>query len=128
MRISDWSSDVCSSDLVIARAREARRAEIRKRLIDHASVGQHDYVPASGPAQLRERDILERERSESVGGHEGGMKTAFTEGIEIFHAAASSALPMSVTPPLSMRLISRRKRSEEQTSELQSLMRISYAV
>src|SRR3546814_20048508 len=83
MRISDWSSDVCSSDL--------------------------DYVPASGPAQLRERDILERERSESVGGHEGGMKTAFTEGIEIFHAAASSALPMSVTPPLSMRLI----RSEE---------------
>src|SRR3546814_10973125 len=85
MRISDWSSDVCSSDL--------------------------DYVPASGPAQLRERDILERERSESVGGHEGGMKTAFTEGIEIFHAAASSALPMSVTPPLSMRLISRRKRS-----------------
>src|SRR3546814_14022493 len=110
MRISDWSSDVCSSDLVIARAREARRAEIRKRLIDHASVGQHDYVPASSPAQLRERDLLERARSESVGVHEGGMKTAFTQGIEIFHAPAISALPLSVTRPYTMRPLSRRKR------------------
>src|SRR3546814_12093276 len=34
MRISDWSSDVCSSDLVLARSRSNRQERIRRALPD----------------------------------------------------------------------------------------------
>src|SRR3546814_19960628 len=46
MRISDWSSDVCSSDLLHAAAEGAGRERLR------AGVA----VAAAGPADLRERD------------------------------------------------------------------------
>src|SRR3546814_16586989 len=45
MRISDWSSDVCSSDLVVVIAGEARGA---------AALGQHHLIAAMGA------DIVER--------------------------------------------------------------------
>src|SRR3546814_7569440 len=37
MRISDWSSDVCSSDLAFDQAIEARPVEIGQELPDHRS-------------------------------------------------------------------------------------------
>src|SRR3546814_5354954 len=80
MRISDWSSDVCSSDL-------------RRRDADGLLHGS--YLKPSRPP--RKRAILRRSGSAKPG------------DVEAVHAAA-------------------RCRSEEHTSELQSLMRISYAV
>src|SRR3546814_9192952 len=100
MRISDWSSDVCSSDLL--------RGQVE--LAGHVGVG----------AAARERD-----------------QAAF-----VVRAQAVGAVP---DPVLAFGLVQRvegeqgfplrlvlavllERRSEEHTSELQSLMRISYAV
>src|SRR3546814_7447319 len=106
MRSSDWSSDVCSSDLAHAR-----------RLTAPASTGirhamSRDYVPLD---EKPERRI--------------GLRTLGIVGIVAFLIGAI-AIGYAIknyghwfegqpTPA---------KRSEEHTSELQSLMRISYAV
>src|SRR3546814_8940236 len=86
MRISDWSSDVCSSDLA-----EARRAAVHHR----AQRGAVAFTPG------REA----KNAAEGVEAHSCVSSRA--------NASAYSARPL---------------RSEEHTSELQSLMRISYAV
>src|SRR3546814_1957134 len=100
MRISDWSSDVCSSDL---RARAWRSREERPPGPISARVAsvpggdaapEDDGFPAVGAARRGRRAFRRPARS---------------------HRAARTAQP----PP---------RRSEEHTSELQSLMRISYAV
>src|SRR3546814_4831556 len=82
MRISDWSSDVCSSDLSQRRLIRLSRAVIgiqsnerRRRVIVHRGTEGGDAEPATLACEVREK-----------------------------------------------------ARSEEHTSELQSLMRISYAV
>src|SRR3546814_2095582 len=96
MRISDWSSDVCSSDLGIATGLSPGCECIR--------------VPATAQ-RLVEIDQGER----GVGG----------AGIEAGLAGEDAALRgQDIQVVGSAFLI----RSEEHTSELQSLMRISYAV
>src|SRR3546814_7643371 len=103
MRISDWSSDVCSSDL----------ASVRRfvRFQDDGSV----------------RDIAE------VGRGSLGLSAAGTDAVgDDPGMAASWQIDISACNPL-IEIISREGRtalpsSEEHTSELQSLMRISYAV
>src|SRR3546814_5233322 len=83
MRISDWSSDVCSSDL------PAQVLQMRVPRDGHEDVRQHQQ--ACGLCKHREVD---------------------------WHGG-----------PWKMRIVTVcRARSEEHTSELQSLMRISYAV
>src|SRR3546814_6875402 len=90
MRISDWSSDVCSSDLRHAAGRSDRDRRIDegvptpdcgRRLLSHR-FGQEQRRP---PGDCRRRDWRDQDRAVAA-------------------------------------------RSEEHTSELQSLMRISYAV
>src|SRR3546814_1365456 len=93
MRISDWSSDVCSSDLLFEDHREYMPRERR------IGVGL-----ALRPARARCLAI------DRVGQHRG-------DGI----AAGVGQVQEMPHQPL-------RSRSEEHTSELQSLMRISYAV
>src|SRR3546814_2669077 len=88
MRISDWSSDVCSSDLVCAAA-----------TLDHAP-----------PTML----------NGEVAGNEGYGIVEF-----LLRRQAVSAHAVAVPMATALVLIFR---SEEHTSELQSLMRISYAV
>src|SRR3546814_5002944 len=92
MRISDWSSDVCSSDLSIAASRDPRR-----------------FRPAS-PASAVSRNIP---------GFPAHSRPA---------ARSWSCSPEKGCRPPYGRSAAPRKRSEEHTSELQSLMRISYAV
>src|SRR3546814_3886231 len=87
MRISDWSSDVCSSDLCRA-------------------AGDH-------PAQLHPRRPGRRHRLQPR-----GIRADRTE------RPAPVAGPRGADRGIGARL----ERSEEHTSELQSLMRISYAV
>src|SRR3546814_2167331 len=90
MRISDWSSDVCSSDLIY----EFPDAEIKDARID----AKHEFGFV-----LCERHLFNRRQAKIV--------TKF-----------------GANRPDEMFLHERIPRSEEHTSELQSLMRISYAV
>src|SRR3546814_6307702 len=91
MRISDWSSDVCSSDLRHQRFLRPRSRNFRRaRPLQAAAPVSHGA--GKGLSVRRGRDSLEmRARADR-------------------------------------RRHPRRGRSEEHTSELQSLMRISYAV
>src|SRR3546814_3536382 len=113
MRISDWSSDVCSSDLhaahrldvravIVAHFRVLRLAAHRPPLVAILGIGGGDRLAPRQP------------------GNRGGS------GVIIVELADQPVL----------RILDRRvveaaaepERSEEHTSELQSLMRISYAV
>src|SRR3546814_7622527 len=102
MRISDWSSDVCSSDL-----RRLRRSPLDcrlKRLFELLSIllGRHGKIQNS-------RSLLQHVRS-----HPRSERGRFSTRPVRFQRFKSS--------------YEQSGRSEEHTSELQSLMRISYAV
>src|SRR3546814_6417371 len=98
MRISDWSSDVCSSDLARQpRGDLAGRRPPAHRLVVGVTVG----LCADGDLRRRPQ-------------HLGGA------GAPVFPARLRRSEPD--------RFRGGGTRSEEHTSELQSLMRISYAV
>src|SRR3546814_7096754 len=104
MRISDWSSDVCSSDL-------------------HPVVSalRHDL-----PARLAREDLLLRARLRLPADpdrHLDAYRSAVHRPARLADAARRQA-----PPALFDRARTAHGRSEEHTSELQSLMRISYAV
>src|SRR3546814_5140880 len=92
MRISDWSSDVCSSDL----------------------------RPGQGQAP---------EAAAAHAGRAGALRTAAGDAVRhldrVRHQPAGRP---GAAPPVVVQPGHRQRRSEEHTSELQSLMRISYAV
>src|SRR3546814_6687109 len=88
MRISDWSSDVCSSD---------PDSPVEHSL--HADRASHQFTP-QGPRRI------ERGKTAAAG----------------VHQPRYGCLKRTIKP------VRHRHRSEEHTSELQSLMRISYAV
>src|SRR3546814_1998118 len=107
MRISDWSSDVCSSDLVaLVAAHEdaAQGSAIVKAFLD---AQRHAVAQIGKFADLDRR--AERARAQFE--------------LQPFIGIARDRLDEADD-----REIERRERSEEHTSELQSLMRISYAV
>src|SRR3546814_9915849 len=96
MRISDWSSDVCSSDL-------------GNNNIAESIVGQLQHERYPEPAWI------------VCGAGTGG--TSATIGRYLRYRGLRTRL--CVAEPTGMAFA---RRSEEHTSELQSLMRISYAV
>src|SRR3546814_7771275 len=97
MRISDWSSDVCSSDLLARDLGYGRADGIRHRRMLNM---QH---PADAGQFFRDQ------KGAAAGGDQGDV----------------IRLRLHTIDPL---LQHGGHRSEEHTSELQSLMRISYAV
>src|SRR3546814_10863629 len=104
MRISDWSSDVCSSDL------DGGANDATSLLLHHA-------LRARSPSQwLRHREDRRRPDDKSVKNDRAlaGPKTVQRRRDGL--------------PHLRQFLRGDAIRSEEHTSELQSLMRISYAV
>src|SRR3546814_10155544 len=117
MRISDWSSDVCSSDLAallglyVCRGGQlyrARLAHLRFPLhplsadVDELCAGRrHLYQFLCAPLATRHP-----------------LAALRRDGAALL--ALSDMVPPAAPPPPA--------RSEEHTSELQSLMRISYAV
>src|SRR3546814_8108184 len=103
MRISDWSSDVCSSDLCLGPSPPASRPGARPR------PGAADG--AGTAAGTRPRQVLWLRR---CSGEPGGP-------VRVGLALASAERRLGDAED-------HRDRSEEHTSELQSLMRISYAV
>src|SRR3546814_1183430 len=97
MRISDWSSDVCSSDLMKATSLQI----ISEKIIDQ------DVVHGAPTRLLRIR-----KKSELA-------NNSFGDTYRTYLLAKASG---------KVAKLQKHIRSEEQTSELQSLMRISYDV
>src|SRR3546814_4708226 len=111
MRISDWSSDVCSSDLADARQREQQLA---------GEPGGRAIHPVIMNAPARRVQPLWFAGS----GHPP------RDGKESHDHNRLEVSPPRLTPPRRDPISAPpdTPRSEEHTSELQSLMRISYAV
>src|SRR3546814_2736769 len=96
MRISDWSSDVCSSDLHVVVARKT---------VDHGKP-----KPCIGT-------FADKPRQRGPGGR--GIVNSSTQLAQLLGKRGKQRNGVAVQA---------QARSEEHTSELQSLMRISYAV
>src|SRR3546814_3811936 len=120
MRISDWSSDVCSSDLLQAGSN-----------LGKGQVKAADYY--------LQPDIVSSNKNSGgnalggmLGGFLGGRTIgALAGGISIKKSEANVTLSIVNTRTTEEEALTEgyaRKRSEEHTSKLQSLMRISYAV
>src|SRR3546814_2651610 len=124
MRISDWSSDVCSSDLIPAQR------------ID----GGDDGKRVVHPVRARHADGEGQRPAAQFGGDQAAafppradmtcadVRTlAAAEGDDL-----SGMRPRMADQPVPVRAVERADRrsarSEKHTSELKSLMRISYAV
>src|SRR3546814_2916176 len=126
MRISDWSSDVCSSDLAIT----------RNFVLVVAQNHRLFALPAMIEAYLAE---LARRRGEIAAKVTSARTLSDAQQaalLETLRASVGSKvqLDLKVDPALIGGLVVKvgsrmiDSRSEEHTSELQSLMRISYAV
>src|SRR3546814_1660973 len=116
MRISDWSSDVCSSDLFLdLKARQPSRsshaAAIAARYSATAVAPNSQYA---SPPMIR----MAPSRSKGLEMKNGAPKTVRTK-----RAAVTANGATATYNPTSAAV-----RSEEHTYELQSLMRSSYAV
>src|SRR3546814_2153367 len=117
MRISDWSSDVCSSDLTLARRHDAELGCLLDGVDGVAAgIGEADYLGAGG---LR----LQQERGEVAGAERMPHGTQHLATCRLDHGCGI-ALQRVAEGVVGCQ----EERSEEHTSELQSLMRISYAV
>src|SRR3546814_5643847 len=144
MRISDWSSDVCSSDLI----------DVAKRLIARYP---KDMMLAANSAELEKAmkagkiaGMLGMEGGQSIGSSLAVLRQMYDLGaryMTLTHGRNTPWADSATDAPENDGLtdfgrqmvaemnrlgmvvdLSHVSRSEEHTSELQSLMRISYAV
>src|SRR3546814_4504615 len=112
MRISDWSSDVCSSDLADARFVKPLDEELVRRL-------------------AREHEVLVTVEEGAIGGFAAQVmqflarEGIFDKGLKFRPMTLPDRFIDHEKPEVQ---IAQAGRSEEHTSELQSLLRISYAV
>src|SRR3546814_5809924 len=125
MRISDWSSDVCSSDLArlpgarhdpddaaAGRSRSRRLFAAPFHRLWRIADRRRCAAPRASGLRVRLRAILWHDRKLGRG----------------FLSVACGARRAGQADLVRQALAADRNRSEEHTSELQSLMRISYAV
>src|SRR3546814_107501 len=171
MRISDWSSDVCSSDLTGRTARRRRAAPAWRVRVAGSWIGhrnpwrggllarKHAFgteVAAEGaaladlaldlqPRLVQLQDVLDDRQAQA--GAAGLARAAGGHAVEAFgdprqvrggdavaavahrkDRAAIGAARKDDRDIAAGRRVAHRVRSEEHTSETQSLMRISYAV
>src|SRR3546814_4287612 len=112
MRISDWSSDVCSSDLF--------------KVVIPARLGS-TRLPGKVLREVGGKPIVQHvwEAAQLAGAEEVVIATDSGEVQSICEAFGASVAMTAATHNSGT---DRVNKSEEHTSELQSLMRISYAV
>src|SRR3546814_6905777 len=141
MRISDWSSDVCSSDLhqFLQQLAPFGPAEVeRDRLFRAVEIFPIERVIGRGNRPAPEigaaADLVDADHlgphlraiePGGGGGDEGRRLDHRQAGKEVIHSGARVKFAQHMLGDLKMEDL---RRSEEHTSELQSLMRISYAV
>src|SRR3546814_5087824 len=130
MRIVDWSSDVCSSDLdgraAQARPRGLRALRLRVSLVrGRRRLPRRTRPPRARPARRRPAAAARRRsralRQERRQGKEKGVRVTFPPRL----TAAEWEQGKGTLPPFSFPATD-HARSEDHKSELQSLMRISY--
>src|SRR3546814_3163868 len=110
MRISDWSSDVCSSDLFRDDARFGEAVSAQRPTRQLRDMGRkRTRRPAARGIVLPRISLLASR----------GCRTSLRHGVLVSSGPDPIVMPDAGFPD---------HRSEEHTSELQSLMRISYAV
>src|SRR3546814_8367174 len=112
MRISDWSSDVCSSDLRLALGQHGAKSGPSKRRFTGANYlvrGTSLRKPTS--TRLKSRISVATDVAKLAGVSQSAVSRAFTDGASIAESTRKKVLE-----------------TEEHKSELQSLMRISSAV
>src|SRR3546814_4649930 len=107
MRISDWSSDVCSSDL------QGNGATVQAALEDAVLAFSGERVEVAGAGRT------------DTGVHAEGQVAHIDLAARRFDGRTVMNAMSAHLRPLPIAVLAR---SEEHTSELQSLMRISYAV
>src|SRR3546814_3022104 len=125
MRISDWSSDVCSSDL---------RAALVDRFADHVDdTAERLWADGHADRRVGVHDLLAAD--EAVGGvHRDGADGVLAEVLRhLQHQRPALVLKMKcvqdrrqIAVEMHVDAGSQDLRSAEHTSELQSLMRTSY--
>src|SRR3546814_10174021 len=128
MRISDWSSDVCSSDLLASgfRVRTVKVASVTKQDEPAKPVSSQRVNPAA-LGEFRSGVVFVVDASSSMQPYIDRTRQAMSEVFDRIEAA-------KLNDKVRFGMVAYRddpaevKRSEEHTSELQSLMRISYAV
>src|SRR3546814_9653464 len=115
MRISDWSSDVCSSDLIVVTATRAEKPL--------SQIGQSITIISQDEITARQ-SVTVVDLLRTVPGvtftRNGGVGAATS----VYIRGAESEQTVALIDGVKLN----DPRSEEHTSELQSLMRISYAV
>src|SRR3546814_6459625 len=169
MRISDWSSDVCSSDLLGAQKFRIEREQLlrrldaaqsiaaeRDRLVLHAAGGlaeggrqdrrlvdhahhagdarqfvhrraDHGEIEAVLAAEIAVQHIADMQGDRHVSHRQAGIGAAVAHLAQVLLRLAERTQGI-VGGGFEIGLTLAVVRSEEHTSELQSLMRISYAV
>src|SRR3546814_3542532 len=127
MRISDWSSDVCSSDLLSGLQRKSINSLVRLSrapcswVVSSVGGGRDDSETFIESQPLTDAD----RRVISLDGRDEIAFRRLCQSVVSLRLIFS--LPQDSRPVLNQTELS-SFRSEEHTSELQSLMRISYAV
>src|SRR3546814_2196285 len=127
MRISDWSSDVCSSDLTFdhfakpARVAIGQGAQFSEVLVDDV-IGERRQTLGLATViehlEIAEAHVRRRDATDHGGALDGFAAYRIVAGDQAQRTRARNAQVMHGFAG----------RSEEHTSELQSLMRSSYAV
>src|SRR3546814_3667260 len=116
MRISDWSSDVCSSDLIWTATTASMSAQARG-----GSTPSGVQPPLRAPGR-ETTDMANRSMPSLARKSQQGISL-----IEVMVSVLILAIGVLGVAALQTVALKNSGRSEEHTSELQSLMRISYA-
>src|SRR3546814_5711269 len=135
MRISDWSSDVCSSDLFEPQAQNlfaAIGADAERDM--EGLVADHAFIPDLDPDRVEEDQRINRVKRPLLPGGDlvedriGHRADQIGRDVDTVQIAQVPADLTRAHAPSVHRHDLKIGRAEEHTSELQSLMRISYAV
>src|SRR3546814_10657236 len=118
MRISDWSSDVCSSDL----------SSYALSSVAHERAVEEDDFHLDARRHFDHRLILLRPFDQVLGEHVASLAPAFADAA-LRDIASRELLALAIDDRCCPRQKAARirGRSEAHNSELQSLMRITYA-
>src|SRR3546814_5659566 len=113
MRISDWSSDVCSSDLGVRHMRDGDQPGLRRQQL--FVFGEQQLAVVADRRHLQDQPLLV---AQELPGYDVGVMLQLGDHDLVARLQELAAVGRG----------DEVDRSEEHTSELQSLMRISYAV
>src|SRR3546814_10661554 len=117
MRISDWSSDVCSSDLQAARSRRRRASRWPRAAAGKLNMKKSILILLAGTTLLAGCNLAPKYERPA-----GAVPVALPQG-GVYPAAPTDAQDVSRIGWRDLFLDDRLRRSEEHTSELQYLMR-----